>query len=443
VTGFERRPQTAREKELLEKTARYLPSGVRGPTFAPRYSMVVDGGRGCRIRDISGNEYIDYLMGSGPLLLGHAHPAIVEAVRKRSEKGSSYLMVNEPAIELAEAIVECVPCADRVCFNSTGSESTFFAMRLARAFTGREKILKLEGGFHGMNDYALMANQWTREPLDYPAASPNSAGIPSRVEQEVLIAPFNDLETTTRIVEENASELAAIIVEPLQRTIPPMPGYLEGLRELSTRNDIVLIFDEVVTGFRLALGGAQEYYGVVPDLCALCKGIASGYPISVLCGREDIMSLSDGVRMLTGGYVAQTGTFSGNSISATAALATLNELRREGTYEGLFARGRRLMDGLQKSLDDAGVAARVSGEPPAFQPWFTDTPITDFRSTTTADPGANLRFTELLLDRGIIKAHEKFFVSTAHDDDVIEQTLAAFDEVAQAMGESLADSTGA
>jgi glutamate-1-semialdehyde 2,1-aminomutase len=430
MTAFRRKPRVAREKELLEKAARYLPSGVRGATFDPEYAMVAESGHGCRIRDISGNEYIDYLMGSGPLLLGHAHPAVVEAVAKRLDKGSSYLMVNEPAIELAEAIVECVPCADKVCFNSTGSESTFFAMRMARAFTGREKILKLEGGYHGTNDYALMTTQWTREPSTYPTPVADSAGIPRAVLDQVLIAPFNDIETTGALIEQHHHELAAVILEPLQRTIPPVAGFLEGLRELCTRHDIVLIYDEVVTGFRLALGGAQEYYGVVPDLTALCKGIASGYPISVLCGRADIMDLADPRRMLKGDHVRQTGTFSGNSISCTAALATLRELRKEGFYASLFAKGRRLMDGLQRSLEAAGIVAKVTGEPAAFQPWFTDAEVIDFRSTLGADAAMNTRFTELLLQQGIVKAHEKFFVSAAHDDGAIETTLAAFESVA-------------
>lgn len=438
MSEFHRKARSSYEKELLEKTARYLPAGVRNATINPQLAMVAAGGSGCRIEDMSGNAYIDYLMGSGPLLLGHAHPEVVSAVRDRLDKGSSYLMVNEPAILLAEAIVETVPCADKVAFNSTGSESTFFAMRLARAHTGRTKILKFEGAFHGMNDYALMSNQWTGELRDFPTAVPISPGIPPRIEQEVLIAPWNDLETTTAILEQHAGELAGVIVEPLQRTIPPAPGFLQALRDLTEQHGIVLIFDEVVTGYRLSLGGAQAYYEVTPDLTALCKGIASGYPISVLCGRGEIMDQANPMRQARGEpYVHQTGTFSGNSISATAALATLTELRKPGVYEDLFARGRRLMDGLQSALDDAGIPAQVTGEPPAFQPWFTTEPIHDFRSTRSADRALDFRFTELLLERGIMKAHEKFFVSTAHDDAAIETTLEAFHDVAQVLAKGV------
>ncbi|MCP3986937.1 MAG: aspartate aminotransferase family protein [bacterium] len=427
---FERKPRTAREEELLELARQTLPAGVRTPSFSPEYAMVVESASGCRIRDCSGNEYIDYLMGSGPHLLGHAPPAVIEAVQRQLAKGSSYLLVSEPAIELAAAIVRTVPCADRVCFNNSGSESTFFAMRIARAFRKRDKILKFEGGFHGMHDYAMMSNQWTRDARRLPRPSPNSAGIPSAIEEEVLIAPFNDLEATAAIIEEHVDELAGVIVEPLQRTLPPRPGFLEGLREITRQHGVVLIYDEVVTGFRLALGGAQEYYGVVPDLAAMCKGVASGYPISILCGREDIMDHANPMRQIQGDHVAQTGTFSGNPIACSAALATLGELEKPGTYEQLFARGRRLMDGLQEILDAAGIRARVSGEPPAFQPWFGVDEVFDFRSTQGADAALGNRFTELLLDRGIVKAHEKFFISTAHGDREIDETLEAFAEVA-------------
>jgi glutamate-1-semialdehyde 2,1-aminomutase len=329
-----------------------------------------------------------------------------------------------------------------VCFTSTGAESTLYALRLARAHRRRDKILKFEGGFHGMHDYALMSNQWTRSPRDLPTPIPNSAGIPACIEAEVLIAPFNDTETTAAIIEKYRDALAAVIVEPLQRTIPPAPGFLEELREVTLRYAIPLIFDEVVTGFRLAYGGAQAYYGVVPDLCAVCKGMASGHPISVLCGRRELMAHADPARLASGDHVAQTGTFSGNPISCVAALATLEELRKPGVYETLFAKGRALMEGLRRVLAESGIPAQVTGEPPAFQVWFTGERITDFRSTLRADAAMNARFTELLLDRGIVKAHEKFFVSTAHTDADIAITLEAFASAAQALRASAREMGG-
>ncbi|MFI5394108.1 MAG: aspartate aminotransferase family protein [Candidatus Binatia bacterium] len=423
---FRRKPRSAHEAALLQKVKDYLPSGVRNATASPAHAMVIKRGRGARIEDFSGNEYIDYLLGSGPMLLGHAHPAVVAAVREYLERGSTYLMVNEPAILLAEEIVKAVPCAEKVSFNSTGSESTFFAMRLARAYRKRDKILKFEGAYHGMSDYALMSTHWTRAPRDYPVPVPDSAGIPRSIESTMLIAPFNDIETTAAIIDKHHNELAGVIVEPMQRTIPPKPAFLQGLREITTRYGIPLIFDEIVTGFRFAYGGAQEYYGVVPDLCALGKSMSGGHPLTVLCGREEIMSYVDLARMAGGDHVRQTGTMSGNPISAVASLATLKELRREGAYERLFATGRKLKDALQRLLTEAAIPAQVIGEPPAFEVWFTDHEITDFRSSLAADAALRERFVQLLLDRGIVKAHEKFFVSLAHTDEDVEITIEAF-----------------
>jgi glutamate-1-semialdehyde 2,1-aminomutase len=426
-----RRPRSEHEARLLALTERLLPTGVRNASLSPDYAMVVREARGARIWDASGNQYIDYLLGSGPMLLGHAHPAVVAAVRDQLERGSSYLMVSEPAIRLAEAIVELVPCAEAVAFHSSGSESTFFALRLARAYRRRTAILKFEGGFHGMSDYALMSNQWTRTPADFPTAVPNSTGIPETVAAQVLIAPFNDIDTTAAIIERHHHELAGVIVEPLQRTIPPRPGFLEELRRITRHHDIPLIFDEVVTGFRLALGGAQERYGVTPDLCALGKSISGGHPLGVLCGRADLMALSRPERQRSGDQVLQTGTFAGNPISAVAALACIAELRRPGCYERLAARGRRLMHGLQQIFDDARIPARVTGEPSVFQPWFTDGEVVDFRSTLSADGHRGARFVDLLLDAGVVKAHEKFFVSTAHSDEDVDLTLEAFADVVE------------
>jgi glutamate-1-semialdehyde 2,1-aminomutase len=428
----QRKPRSPEEAVLLDKARRYLPAGVRAPTFSADSAFVARDGHGARLRDCSGNEYVDYLLGSGALILGHAHTAVVRAVRAAMDRGSSYLMVNEPAIRLAEEIVRAVPCAEKVCIHSSGSESTFFAMRLARAFRKREKILKFEGAFHGMNDYALMSNQWTR-PSGELAASPNSAGIPAHVAEEVVVAPFNDTEKTLAVIEKRHDELAAVVVEPMQRTIPPRPGFLEAVREATARHGVLLIFDEMVTGFRLAYGGAQEYYGVIPDLCAVGKSISGGHPISLLCGRADVMACVDPSRIGSGDHVAQTGTFSGNPISCTAALATLAQLRREGMYERLFSTGRVLMQALRDLFDNAGIAAQVSGEPPAFEVWFTDEDIVDFRSTLKQDARRQARFADLLLQHGVLKAHEKFFVSTAHTDEDVEMTLRAFEAAVREM----------
>jgi len=276
-----------------------------------------------------------------------------------------------------------------------------------------------------------MSNQWTRTPGEYPVAVPNSTGIPAAVAADILVAPFNDLERTTAIIERHHDELAAVVVEPLQRTIPPRPGFLTGLRQATAQYGIALVFDEVVTGFRLALGGAQERYGVVPDLCALGKSISAGHPLGVLCGRREIMMLADPERREAGDAVQLTGTYSGNPISCVAALACIAELRKPGVYARLDATGRRLMRALEDALGAACIPVRVLGEPAVFQPWFTDADVVDHRSSLKADVRRGLRFVDRLLDRGIVKAHEKFFVSTAHGEDEVAVTIAAFESAAE------------
>lgn len=421
-----RRARSAREAELLATARRLLPSGVRTASRTPEYAMVIASARGARLTDTSDNEYIDYLLGSGPLLLGHAHPAVTAAVQAQLERGTGYLLVNEPAIRLAEALVALVPCAEAVTFHSTGSEAVFFALRLARAARRRDRILKFEGAYHGMSDHALMSTQWTRTPAPFPQAVPSSSGIPASVPAEVLIAPFNDVATTTAIIERHHDELAAVLVEPLQRTIPPAPGFLAELRRITAHYGIVLVFDEVVTGFRLALGGAQERYHVTPDLCALGKSISGGLPLGVVCGRRDLMALADPERREQGDSVLLTGTYSGNPIVAAAALACIGELRKPGVHAGLTATGTRLMTALQRCCDAAGMAVHVQGEPTVFQPWFAAEPVVDHRSALAADAQRSAAFTDHLLAAGVVKAHEKFFLSTAHDADDVARTEAAF-----------------
>lgn len=430
---YQRNPRSEREAELLEKCAEFLPGGVRNASYNPEYMMVIREARGSRITDCSGNQYIDYLLGSGPMFLGHAHPAVLKAVEEQLQRGTSYLMVNQPAIELAEEIVKAVPCAEHVSFHNSGSEATFFALRVARAFRKRDKILKFEGGYHGMGDSALMSTQWTHQPMDFPEAHADSAGIPASVRGETLIAPYNDFETTSAIIEKHADELACVIVEPLHRTIPPRDGFLQELRKLTAHLEIPLIFDEVVTGFRLAFGGAQELYGVTPDLCALGKTISGGHPFGVLCGKSEIMSMASPARIATGDWARLSGTFSSNPISCCAALAIIEELKKPGFYESVERKGKKLRAALEDSLARAGLAAQVLGEATVFQPWFTKEVVVDHRSALTADPRRNLRFIDLLLDRGIVKGHEKFFVSAAHSDEDIEYTIEAFESVSAEM----------
>ena len=423
--------ESGQHAEALERAARFLAGASTGNTIT--MDVVIREGRGPRVWDLGGNEYVDYSLGSGPMLLGHAHPEVVAAVTEQIARGSTFFGLNEHAISLAEELVEAVPCAEKVRFTSTGTEATFHAMRVARAYRKRDKILKFEGGYHGMHDYALMSMSPDR-PTDFPTAVPDTAGIPSSLQSEVLIAPFNDIESTTDIIERHHDSLAGVIVEPLQRVIPPKPGFLQGLREATREYGVPLIFDEIVTGFRLAYGGAQEYYGVVPDLCTLGKAMAGGLPLAAVAGIQEIMDHFDQKRTLSDGRVLQEGTFNGNPLGAVAALAALKVLRREGTYQKLFATGKKIMEALQRLADEAELPARVVGEPPVFDLFFGEGEFTDYRSTLGADAEKLARFTRLLLQEGVYKSHNKYYISTVHDEDDIEPTVAAMKSALQELG---------
>ena len=421
---MEKRNQTNHERDILDRAARVLPQGSLGNL---NYDLIVNKGKGSHIWDESGNEYVDYLLGSGPMLVGHSNPPVLEAVLNQLSSGTTFFATNEKSVELAEEIVKAVPCAEKVRFLSTGSEATLYAMRLARAFTGKDKILKFEGGYHGMNDYALMSMSPSKL-MDYPQAEPDTAGIPKSLQAEMLIAPFNDIETTTAIIDRYKDELAGVIVEPFQRLLPPKEGFLEGLREITSHYEIPLIFDEVVTGFRFSYGGAQNYYGVVPDICTLGKAIAGGFPLTAVAGRDEIMNHFDSEKVSKDGFMPQIGTLSGNPIACAAGLATLDILKQDGVYEKMFNTGRKIMNGLQNTLDKAEIPAKVVGEPVVFDAFFTTQEVYDYRTSLSADSQKLARFNQLILDRGILKGTTKFYISTEHNDQDVEKTLAAFEE---------------
>src|SRR6266403_1816664 len=401
--------------DLLRRADQVLPGGVLGShRSGPGLEFVVKEGRGAYLYDMAGRRYLDYLLGSGPMLLGHAHPAVVEAVERQMARGTSYFLLNEPAIELAEEIVKAVPCAEQVRYTSSGSEATFFALRVARAFRKRDKIMKFEGGFHGTHDYALMSVV-PRSPKAFPAPMMDSAGVPHAIEAEALIAAHH-------------GELAAVLIEPYQRTIVPAPGFLAGLRAATKRYGVPLIFDEIVTGFRFAYGGAQEYYGVVPDLAAYGKVMAGGFPLACVAGPRGVMRHFDAALEGTADYVWQAGTFNGNAIACAAGLATLAELRKPGMYQRLFRTGTRLREGLAAAARKHGVPAQVSGEPPVFDIFFTDREVVDYRATLTADRDRIKRFNQELVARGMVKAVNKIYVSLAHTDKDVEETIDIFDQ---------------
>jgi len=420
--------RSAEETKLLERARQRLPGGVLGTSrYADDVGFVVKHGKGSKIYDVSGREYIDYVMASGPMELGHDHPAVVAAVLEQLEGGTTYFMVTEPIIELAEEICRAVPCAEQVRFTSTGSEATFFALRVARTARQRDKILKFEGGYHGAHDYSMMSSA-PRSPKAFPAPVPDSSGIPRALEDEVLVAPYNDLATVEGIIATHADELAAVIIEPFQRLIPPQPGFLQGLRDITRRHGILLVFDEVVTGFRLAYGGAQEFYGVVPDIACVGKIVGGGFPLAAVCASAELMQPFDPGRDGKGEFISQSGTLNGNPIAAVAGLATLAELRKPGAYERLHGTGRRLMAGLADLAQKSGLPAQVVGEPVVFDILFTGEPVTDYRSLQKADGALARTFTTELIKRGVVKNTQKMYMCTAHTDADVARTLQACED---------------
>ena len=417
------------EKRLLEKARRYLPGGNGGNLSLPtELDFLASRGSGSHIFDVSGNEYVDWLMGSGPMVLGHAHPAVTEAVIKAVEDGSTFFATNDKAVELAEELVNAIPCAEQVRYTTSGTDACFNAMRACRAFTGKEKILKFEGGFHGTSDYALMS--LTPPPsVEYPQAQASSGGIPKAIEDLMLIAPYNDLATTETIINAHLDDIAAVIVEPVQRVIAPRPGFLQGLRDLTNRHNIPLIFDEVVTSFRLAYGGGQEFYGVTPDLCTVGKIMGGGYPLAAVTGRTDILSVYDRNVSDSDTYVNQIGTLNGNPIACAAGLATLAVMRESETYLKMHGAGAAIRTALIDICNETGVPVQSCGEDAIFDVYFSEQPISNYRDTLSADGAMMTRFNTGLLERGVLKGAQKYYPSAVHSDTDIEKTIEAIREV--------------
>jgi glutamate-1-semialdehyde 2,1-aminomutase len=410
-----------------------FPGGSLGEYNLPQeLSIVLSRGEGSRVYAADGTEFIDFTMGWGSVILGHAHPKIVEAVSEQARRGSNFSYVSEPALKLAEELVRAVPCAEKVRFCASGTEATMYAVRFARAFKGCDKIVKFEGAYHGGNEFGAIS-LFPRKLVDFPTADPTSAGITRGVCSEVLVAPYNDLETTRRIIAEHASEIAAVIVEPLHRCTLPNPGFLEGLRKLTREHDVLLIFDECVTGFRMAYGGAQEYYGVVPDLAALGKALGGGYPVGAIVGRADILDLCNEADLGQERYVWFASTLGGNPVTAVAALATLEELRSPGAYEQLFEMGERLRGGFRDITRDLGLMAQVLGDGPLCALAFTDEQVVDYRTAFRADSAKARAFSLGLFRQGIFlnPMSTKLYISLAHGPEEIQAIHTAGRKVLQ------------
>lgn len=420
---------TTRMTDLAARARAVLPAGGFG-NFDP--SMFIRNGKGSRVWDEDGKEYVDFLIGSGPMLLGHGHPEVLQAVVEQLPKGMTFFANNAAGVELAEEICKAVACAEQVRFVSSGGEADMYAIRLARASTGRDKIVKFEGGYHGMSAEAQMSLAPAR-PSDFPHALPDSAGIPEAVRAQMLIAPYNDLDYLTTLLSQHAEQVAGIIVEPLQRTIPSAPGFLAAVRSLCDRHGIVLIFDEVVTGFRFSYGGAQQVYGVTPDLCTLGKIIGGGFPLAAVAGRKTIMDHFDKSIVGADRCLMMLGTLSATPVAAIAGLKTMEVLRRPGAYERLLANGERLQSLFTRHLQTAGVPHRIVGHPTLFDVLFTDCEVRNYRDVQAADTQRHARFNAALRANGVFKSPGKLYAHLALTEEDFAWTEAAIVAAVQAV----------
>ncbi len=415
------------QEQLLKRASQVMPASGFG-NFDP--SIIIREGKGSRVWDEDGNEFIDYLTGSGPMILGHGHPEVLDAVSEQMAKGMTFFAHNARGIELAEEICRALPCAEQIRYTCTGSEADMYAMRLARAYTQRDTILKFEGGYHGMSAEAQMSLAPERQ-VNFPVAVADSAGIPESVRNDMLVAPYNDIDFAHSIMEEMSGKIAAVIVEPFQRVIPPEPGFLKALREACDEHGSVLIFDEVVTGFRFSYGGAQSVYGVTPDVCTLGKIIGGGFPLAAIAGKTELMAHFDKAKVGSERFLMQLGTLSGNPLAAVAGLKTLEILRRPGQYEKLYETGKTLMKGIDECLRSTEHAAQVIGHPTLFDVVFREEAVRNYRDVRSGDRDKAARFNATLQANGILKVPGKFYISLALTDTDIEQTLAAVQLAAQ------------
>ncbi len=432
-----------RSAALYDAAKRVIPAGVNSTARAAfsgwtPHPIFVDHGSGAIVVDVDGNEYIDYLLGLGPMLLGHRPAGVTEAVVERIRSvGTVFAMPTELEVELATAIADAVPSVDTVRIVNSGTEGVLYALRLARTFTKRRMVVRFEGQYHGFSDGIY----WSKHP-DLNAAGPDERpvavaqgpGVPPEMGDSLIIASWNDLETLEEVFRVCGDDIAAIITEPIMCNtgcILPRPGYLEGLRELTTRYGALLIFDEVITGFRIALGGAQAAYHVTPDLTVMAKGLGGGFPVAAVGGRRDIMDLA------ADGTVSIAGTYSGNTIAVASALESLRYLKHEASYADLYRRSDRLREGLVQMLRERSIAGDVVGLGPVYQVWFSDAEILNYRDAARHARADLFRiWWEEMLDRGVLfhPGHlENLFISFAHGDEEIDRTLERASEALDAL----------
>jgi glutamate-1-semialdehyde 2,1-aminomutase len=416
-----------RSKALYTAARKVIPGGVNSPVRAFRGvggdPLFIQRGQGPYIWDADGNRYIDYVMSWGPLVLGHAPEPVIEAIREQAGRGTSYGAPTELETQLAELVISLVPSVEMVRFVNSGTEATMSALRLARAYTNRSRIVKFAGHYHGHADMLLVQAGSGVATLGLP----DSPGVPPGAVQDTLTLPFNDLPAVEQLFVQFPDQIAAIILEPVVGNmgfVPPQPGYLQGLRDLTRKHGALLIFDEVMTGFRVALGGAQARYGVMPDLTTLGKVIGGGLPVGAYGGKAEIMQT-----VAPSGPMYQAGTLSGNPLAMTAGLVTLREWSKPGVFERAEAVTQTLVNGIADLARSCGIPIQTGSAGTMFGYFFTGQPVTDYASARTSDTARFARHFHALLDRGIYTAPSQFeagFTSAAHTPDIIEQTLDAF-----------------
>ena len=413
-------------ESLFKEAQRYIPGGVNSPVRAFNAvggnPLFIARGKGSRITDVDGNEFIDYVSSWGPLIFGHAHPKIVEAVCKQAELGTSFGASTELEIELARKVVAAVPSVESVRLVSSGTEAALSALRLARGFTGRDKIVKFEGCYHGHGDSLLVKAGSGVLSLGLP----DCPGIVADLASKTLTLPYNDAQAVEELFAKKGKEIACLIVEPIggnMGVVPPQPGFLELLRKVTSESGTLLIFDEVITGFRVSYGGAQKLFGVTPDLTCMGKIIGGGLPVGAYGGKKEIMD-----HIAPVGSVYQAGTLSGNPLAVTAGIEMLNLLSQPGVYEDLETKSQRLCNGFKENVKKAGVAATFTRIGSMFSMFFTDQEIVSFESVKTSDTDLFKRYFNAMLEQGIYIAPSQFeagFMSAVHTNKDIDQTIEA------------------